>query len=131
MDTDKEIQFEFYPTITVYKSGRIERFSRQTVPASVNPATGVTSKDVVIYSSTGLWVRLYLPKLTNPSEHKLSVVVYYHGGAFMIGSAADSLNHNYLNRLVADANIIAVSVDYRLAPEYPLPIGYDDSMAAF
>ncbi|KAF3320689.1 tuliposide A-converting enzyme 2 [Carex littledalei] len=131
MDTDKEIEFEFFPVIRVYKSGRIERFASQTLPASVDPETGVTSKDVVIDSSTGLWVRLYLPKLTNPSENKLPVVVYYHGGAFMIGSAADPFSHNYLNHLVADANIIAVSVDYRLAPEHPLPIGYDDSIAGF
>ncbi|KAJ4753262.1 hypothetical protein LUZ62_087667 [Rhynchospora pubera] len=127
MDPDKEIHFDFFPVIRVYKSGRVERFLTQIIPASTDPSTGVTSKDVVIDSSTGLWVRLYLPKLENPS--KLPVVVYYHGGAFMIGSAADPLSHNFLNWLVAESKIIAVSVNYRLAPEFPLPIGAGGNMA--
>ncbi|KAJ1699731.1 hypothetical protein LUZ63_008243 [Rhynchospora breviuscula] len=131
MDPDKEIHFEFFPVIRVYKSGRVDRFRTRIIPASTDPATGVTSKDVVIDSSTGLWVRLYLPKLENPSKEKLPVVVYYHGGAFMIGSAADPLSHNFLNWLVAESKIVAVSVNYRLAPEFPLPIGYEDSVAGF
>ncbi|KAJ4764872.1 hypothetical protein LUZ62_075247 [Rhynchospora pubera] len=131
MDPDKEIHFDFFPVIRVYKSGRVERFLTQIIPASTDPSSGVTSKDVVIDSSTGLWVRLYLPKLENPSKEKLPVVVYYHGGAFMIGSAADPLSHNFLNWFVAESKIVAVSVNYRLAPEFPLPIGYEDSVAGF
>ncbi|KAL6348049.1 hypothetical protein AAG906_037778 [Vitis piasezkii] len=46
------------------------------------------------------------------------------------GVSARVVTHNYLTSLVAAANLIAVSVDYRLAPEHPLPIAYDDSWAA-
>ncbi|KAF3678571.1 CXE carboxylesterase [Capsicum annuum] len=35
-----------------------------------------------------------------------------------------------MNRLVSESNAIVISVEYRLAPEYPLPIGYEDSWAA-
>ena len=58
MDLDGEVQYNFFPFIRQYKSGRIVRFgATDTVPAG----TGVTSKDVVINPSSGLWARLYLP----------------------------------------------------------------------
>nr|XP_028964991.1 probable carboxylesterase 12 [Malus domestica] len=38
--------------------------------------------------------------------------------------------HNYLNSLASAANVVAVSVNYRLHPEYPLPAAYDDWWAA-
>ncbi|GJN33779.1 hypothetical protein PR202_gb22402 [Eleusine coracana subsp. coracana] len=62
---------------------------------------------------------------------KLPVVVYIHGGAFIIGSAGDPTYHCYVNSLAAATGALVVSVDYRLAPEHPLPAAYDDSWAAF
>ncbi|KAJ6671262.1 CARBOXYLESTERASE 2-RELATED [Salix viminalis] len=38
--------------------------------------------------------------------------------------------HNYVNLLVAEAKVIAISVDYRRVPEHPIPVPYDDSWAA-
>ncbi|XP_072978467.1 probable carboxylesterase 12 [Typha angustifolia] len=131
MDPDSEIQFEFYPFIRQYKSGRVHRFfGTDIVPASVDPKTGVASKDVVINATSNLAVRLHLPNLSDKTTKKIPVFVYYHGGGFVIGSAFGPICHNHLNVLVAEANVIAVSVDYRLAPEHPLPIAYDDSWEA-
>ncbi|XP_047339704.1 probable carboxylesterase 2 [Impatiens glandulifera] len=39
-------------------------------------------------------------------------------------------NNNYLNSLVSSANIVAISVDYRKAPEHPLPTAFEDSWEA-
>ncbi|KAJ3695870.1 hypothetical protein LUZ60_001247 [Juncus effusus] len=129
MDPDTEITFEFPSHLLLYKSGRVVRLSHSdTVPASTDPETDVTSKDVIINPGTNLAVRLYLPNLS--SNQKLPVYVYYHGGGFMIGSAFESADHKYLNRLVSEANVIAVSVDYRLAPENLLPVPYEDSWIA-
>ncbi|CAL5329228.1 probable carboxylesterase 12 [Camellia sinensis] len=116
--------------LRVYKDGRVDRFKgTDTVPPSTNPETGVQSKDVVIDPETGLSARLYIPRIPNP-HRKLPLLVYFHGGGFCIETAFSPLYHNYLNSLVAEANIIVVSVDYRRAPEHPLPIAYDDSWAA-
>ena len=63
-DPDTEVQAEFPPLVRQYKSGRVVRFgATDTVPASTDDTagTGVTSKDVVINPSSGLWARLYLP----------------------------------------------------------------------
>ncbi|XP_062233285.1 tuliposide A-converting enzyme 1, chloroplastic-like [Phragmites australis] len=125
-DADTEVQVEFFPIIRQYKSGRVERFMNQDpLPAGTDPVTGVVSKDVVVDPATGLWARLFLPP--GSDGKKLPVVVYYHGGAYVIGSAADPFTHNYLNALVAEAGVLAVALEYRLAPEHSLPAAYDDS----
>ncbi|KAL3730564.1 hypothetical protein ACJRO7_027564 [Eucalyptus globulus] len=59
---------------------------------------------------------------------RLPVLVYFHGGGFIDHSASSPIYHNHLNTLVAEANVIAISVNYRRAPEHPLP--YDDSWTA-
>ncbi|CAN6198331.1 unnamed protein product [Urochloa humidicola] len=129
-DPDTEVQADFFPMVRQYRSGRVERFMNMPpLPAGTDPATGVVSKDVVLDPATGLWARLFLPPGI-PQGKKLPVLVYYHGGAYVVGSAADPFTHNYLNALVADAGVLAVTPEYRLAPEHPLPAAYDDSWDA-
>ena len=63
-----------------------------------------------------------------PSGETLPVVVYYHGGGWVVG---DLDSHDWTCRMIANAADCAViSVDYRLAPEHPFPAAYDDSLAA-
>ncbi|CAO2191792.1 unnamed protein product [Urochloa humidicola] len=145
MNPDTEVAFEFVPVIRQYKSGRVERLAPvHPVPPSVDAAaTGVTSKDVTIDAATGLWARLYLPNLSShPSscaaagdgegaqQRRLPIVLYFHGGGLVVGTAADAPEHAFLNRLAARAGALAVSVEYRLAPEHPVPACYDDAWAA-
>ncbi|XP_062022364.1 probable carboxylesterase 12 [Rosa rugosa] len=130
-----ELAHDFSPMIKVYKDGRIDRpWGTTTVPASIDPQTGVQSKDVVISTAPPVSVRLYIPKSTTTesaeSTRKLPLLVYFHGGGFCIGSAFSRIYHNYCNSLVSEANVVAVSVDYRLVPEHPLPAAYEDSWAA-
>ncbi|CDP02970.1 unnamed protein product [Coffea canephora] len=63
-------------------------------------------------------------------DTKLSLLVYLHGGGFLIKSAFSLTYHTHLNVVVAEAGVIAVSINYRLAPEHPLPIAYEDSYIA-
>lgn len=66
-------------------------------------------------------VRVYHPKASG----KLPILVYYHGGGWLFGNldASDSSN-----RMIADkARVIVVSVDYRLAPEWPYPAAWNDA----
>lgn len=69
-------------------------------------------------------VRLYYPE----SEGPYPVLVYFHGGGFVIGSLD---THDALARRLTDATDCAVlSVDYRLAPEHPFPAAVEDAHAA-
>lgn len=133
-DDDGDVGFFFFPFLVLYKSGRVERFvGTDTVPASVDPATGVASKDVVIDAAAGLAVRLYLPSLGNSTRtgsergDRLPLVVFYHGGGFVTESAFSPTYQRYLNALVSKTGALVVSVDYHLSPEHPLPAAYDDA----
>ena len=55
----------------------------------------------------------------------------FHGGGFVTQSAASPVYQRFLNSLAARAGLLVVSVNYRLAPEHPLPAGYEDSLRAF
>ncbi|KAJ7966646.1 Alpha/beta hydrolase-3 [Quillaja saponaria] len=132
MDSGKpEISLEVLPYLRVYKDGTIERIAgTQVVPPGFDADTNVLSKDILIIPEIGVSARIYRPNLTNKLVEKLPLLIYFHGGAYCISSPSDTYYHNSLNKLVAEANIIAVSVGYRLAPEHPLPTAYEDSWAA-
>ena len=69
-------------------------------------------------------IRVYWPTADGP----LPVLVFYHGGGWVIGNldTSDSLCRMLSNRAPA----VVVSVDYRLAPEHRFPAAVDDSYAA-
>ena len=70
--------------------------------------------------------RLFAPY---PKSHAspIPTLVYFHGGGFTIGSIQ---THNVLCRELARIGQCAViSVDYRLAPEYPYPTPLEDCYA--
>ncbi|KAL3614195.1 hypothetical protein CASFOL_042269 [Castilleja foliolosa] len=127
----KEIAVDCSPLFRLFKDGTIDRIPPpQFHPTSDEPTSTVKSKDVSINSETGLSVRILVPRRHDPPR-RLPLVVYIHGGAFCVGSASSPVFHNFVSTIVEKANVIAVSIDYRLAPENPLPIAFDDSWAAF
>ncbi|KAL5788398.1 hypothetical protein ACOSP7_005347 [Xanthoceras sorbifolium] len=124
-----EITHDFPPFFKVYKDGSVERYMVfETVDAGHDAITGVQSKDVVISSETGVKARIFIPKIDGP-DRKLPLFVHYHGGGFCIGSALGMRTKHMLTSFVSKGNIMAISVDYRLAPEHTLPIAYEDSWA--
>ncbi len=71
-------------------------------------------------------VRHYVSR--ESSSRPAPLVVYFHGGGFVIG---DLETHDEPCRLLClHAHTHVLSVDYRLAPEYPFPAALDDSIAA-
>ncbi|XP_074287848.1 putative carboxylesterase 1 [Silene latifolia] len=132
MDFDTEdidIAHEFFPFLRVYKNGRVERhILTSRVPPGLDPITGTQSKDIIISSDINLSARIFIPKIETPK--KLPLLVHFHGGGFCTGSAFCPITKYSLSNFVASAQIVALSVDYRLAPENPLPVAYEDSWVA-
>ncbi|KAK2665117.1 hypothetical protein Ddye_003691 [Dipteronia dyeriana] len=130
-----EIAHEFHPYFRAYKNGRVERFfGADRVPTlEFGSSDGVSSKDVVISAETAVSARIFLPSETTkqpPQIKKLPVLVYFHGGGLFMGSPFCSTYHNYVSSVVSRANVIAISVNYRLAPEHYVPAAYEDCWSA-
>ena len=57
------------------------------------------------------------------------VVLYFHGGVYVLGDAVSAAGLAAQIGRRTDATVI--SVDYRLAPEHPYPAAVDDALAAY
>ena len=57
------------------------------------------------------------------------VIFHLHGGGFALGSARGSVN--FVADLARRAEMTAVTIDYRLAPEHRYPVALDDVSAAY
>jgi monoterpene epsilon-lactone hydrolase len=57
------------------------------------------------------------------------VVLYFHGGVYVMGDAF--LAAELASQVARRTDAKAISVDYRLAPEHPYPAAVDDALAAY
>lgn len=90
------------------------------------PAT-VATRDLMVAGDDGpIPARLYTPQEV---ERPSALMVYFHGGGFVIGDLDSHDGH--CRRLADGAGVQLLAVDYRLAPEHPFPAAHDDALAAF
>jgi acetyl esterase len=75
-------------------------------------------------------VRIYVPATPAPGTDGagLPVLVWYHGGGWVIGDLETA--DGTVRAMANGAGAVVVSVDYRLAPEHPFPAAVDDAVAA-
>ena len=67
--------------------------------------------------------------ISTPGVAEDRVVMYLHGGGYMIGSMRTHRSPlSYLSR-VSDARVLGLN--YRLAPEHPFPAAVEDAVAAY
>lgn len=87
----------------------------------------VIIRDINAETSAGVIpVRLYRP--AGADHATLPALIFYHGGGFTIGDL--DTHDGVCQTLCAQAGIVVVSVDYRLAPEHRFPAAVDDCYAA-
>jgi monoterpene epsilon-lactone hydrolase len=58
-----------------------------------------------------------------------NVILYFHGGVYVIGTAAASVS--LAGDLARRTGAKAITVDYRLGPEHPYPAAVDDARAVY
>ncbi|MES2817596.1 MAG: alpha/beta hydrolase [Pseudomonadota bacterium] len=98
-----------------------QRAVLRLLAASMQTPQGVTRSHATLAGRDCEWHR--------PSEDSGRVLLYLHGGAYLIGSPA---THRGLAAQLARRCALAVCVlDYRRAPECPYPAALDDVVAAY
>ncbi|HEX4211558.1 MAG TPA: alpha/beta hydrolase, partial [Candidatus Binataceae bacterium] len=88
---------------------------------------GVTSQDQFAPGAHGepaVRVRVYRP---NDQPSKLPALLWIHGGGYVMGDIEQ--DDRLMKQLVKRLGCVAVSVDYRLAPEHPFPAPVEDCYA--
>ena len=88
------------------------------------PEVGETVDGELTGAAGPLRYRLHRP--ATPGPHP--VVVYFHGGGWVLGSEVS--DDSFCRYLCARSGAIIVSVDYRHAPEDRFPAAADDALAA-
>ena len=68
-------------------------------------------------------------EVTAPGAGTDAVILYFHGGVYVIGSAATSVP--LVAELARRTEARVITVDYRLAPEHPYPAAVDDAKDAY
>lgn len=88
------------------------------------PAIASANDRVIEGPCSSLTLRIYQPDAEGP----LPLLLYVHGGGFVIG---DLETHDKVCRTLShDVAAVVVAVDYRLAPEHPFPAAVDDVACA-
>ena len=130
------------PPVTSLRANWMKRLIRKTVKPLLSPETTIETQRFL--ADIGLQLNV-LPKGTHivateiagryaewVSHEEVStehVVLYFHGGAYNIGSAK---SHRNLTAHLAKAMQCPILVlDYRLAPEHPFPAALSDATSAY
>lgn len=103
--------------------------AREAYKASIVPGSELELAEVHDMQCPGPAGTIVPMRAYRPSkEPDLPMVIYFHGGGWVIG---DLDTHDDLCRLIAvQTGALVVAVDYRLAPEHPYPAARNDCYAA-
>ncbi|KAI9132944.1 alpha/beta hydrolase [Acaryochloris sp. CCMEE 5410] len=67
--------------------------------------------------------------ITHPNSRSDRIVLYLHGGGFIMGSLP--AYRRLASDLAEAAGVSILVIDYRLAPEHPYPAGLEDALTAY
>ncbi|KAH7577816.1 hypothetical protein JRO89_XS01G0303500 [Xanthoceras sorbifolium] len=122
--------------ITINPDGTVTRQVQfPSVDPNPEPVVGnpTVCKDITLNPKHRTYVRLYRPVKLPSNDNtvvRLPVMIFFHGGGFVLYTASDSFSHHSCIQVASDIPAIIVSVNYRLAPEHKLPACYEDAVDA-
>jgi acetyl esterase len=98
-------------------------------PEQLMAAMKVAKKDLTYPTAGGTQpIRIYTPEGT-PPQGGFPVVVYIHGGGWVIANI--DVYESSPMAMAKKANAVVASIEYRHAPESKFPAAHDDAIAAY
>lgn len=98
------------------------------VTGRADPAVGITFGTAPARDGYEIPLRIYRPRAIRDVQTDVPVIVYLHGGGWVLGNL---VNYDPLcTHLAAEVGAVVVSVDYRLAPEHASPTAVHDAVDA-
>lgn len=126
------IRRELFP-YSIFTPPISKGFLKLAVPHMSVPGKFLNARDVTVSKHTagsydGAPIEYFVITPDNIPA-KAPCLFYIHGGGFVLKAA----DYHYMNclRYAKEVGCIVVFPDYRLAPEYPFPIFYEDCYAVF
>jgi epsilon-lactone hydrolase len=99
-----------------------DRVSYETMLSAMTLDDDVTTERVGAGGVAAEWI-------STPGAHQASMVLYLHGGGYVLGSMRT--HRVMLAHLARAAGCKVLGLDYRLAPENPFPAPVDDTLTAY
>jgi len=103
-------------SIAEQRAGMEAQLGSQALP------DGVTVEEIRFGALSADWVTL-------PTSAHGRVVLYLHGGGYVMGSRRT--HRELASRIARDASARVLVLEYRLAPEHPFPAAVDDATEAY
>lgn len=137
VDPELAVALAQFPQMDIWSdlplSRKLIAQARLGLMAALPAIENVTSTDYSVPSTAVLGasaapevsVRVYRPE--DQTQH-LPALLWIHGGGYCLGSVEQ--DDYFVRQMVKEMGCVVVSVDYRLAPEYPFPAPLDDCYSA-
>jgi len=91
--------------------------------------SGVRVRDELLPAGAANPVRVRIYEPLERTDEPAPALIYFHGGGFALGSIE---SHDcVVAELALASSAIAISVDYRLAPEHPFPAAFEDAFGVW
>lgn len=92
-------------------------------PITPQPGLTIDEFTVPVRDGTQICLRRYVK--TAAATERLPLFVYMHGGGYVTGSL--ETDDETCRAIAAEIDVVVLSIEYRLAPEFTFPIGFEDS----
>jgi acetyl esterase/lipase len=125
LDTLTPAEARLQPTMADATRAVMKKNAMDSDPAKLVSNVSTTDTTIVAGDGAELTATVYTP--TGPGP--FPAVVYFHGGGWVIGSR--EVCDLGARTLAKEAQVVVISVDYRLAPEHKFPAAWDDALATY